>query len=166
MSEAEKKPEQKDAAEPKAQRAAGRGTAVIALAFGVLNLGATAFVALEVKAMPRGEHEVTHVDNGAPGQLAALDTFVVNLDEQGSPRYLKASMSIELSADPEALNAYEQAKHKIRDLFLRYLSSLDVQSTRGDEGKLKIREELLARAQEELGKDRVKDLFFGEFVVQ
>jgi flagellar protein FliL len=177
MSEPEKKPEKEEA--PKAVGGGGGKLALIAILVGMLNLGATGFVGFTVMHLPPpaagggGEGGGHGADSGGhgsqghgPGQLAPLETFVVNLDEAGAPRYLKAQMSVELSADPEALGAFETAKHKIRDLFLRYLSSLKVDDTRGESKKDKIRQDLLARAQEELGRDRVKDIFFGEFVVQ
>jgi flagellar basal body-associated protein FliL len=160
MSEPEKKAD-------KTEKPKGGGAAILALAIGVLNLCATGFVAYQLMHLPpAGNAEVVHVVDDTPGQLAPLDSFIVNLDEAGAPRYLKASMSLELKGDPEALTAFEAAKHKLRDLFLRYLSSLKIEDTRGESGKSKIRHDLLARAREELGKDRVKDIYFGEFVVQ
>ena len=163
MSEPENKPEKVE--KPKG---GGGGLTIVAIAIGLLNLGATGFVGFEVMHMgaPTEEEAAKEEEVAAPGQLASMDTFVVNLDESGAPRYLKAQMSLELSPDPEVMAAFETAKHKVRDLFLRYLSGLKLEDTRGESGKDKIRKDLLARAQEELGKERVKDIYFGEFVVQ
>ena len=104
---------------------------------------------------------------GAVDALASLllpddPTARTTDDEEAAAEWVKCK----LSAEPEAMHAFEPRKHKVRDLFLRYLSSLKVADTRGESGKTKIREDLLARAQDELGRDRVKDIFFGEFVVQ
>ncbi len=163
MSEPENKPE-------KAEKPKGGGPLpLLALVIGVLNLGATGFVGFTLMHMPAAgaaQEEAAPEEEAAPGQLAAMDTFVVNLDESGAPRYLKASMSVELTNAPDAVSKFDVEKHKLRDGFIRYLSSLRVDDTRGEAGKDKIRHELLARAQEDLGKERVKDIYFGEFVVQ
>ncbi len=143
--------------------------AVLGTALGVINLGGTGFVAFKLVELTKPadvEPEEAPVEAPKlPGPVAELPTLVVNLDEPGVPRYLKATVSVQLR-DPEVLPALELAKAEIRDQFLRYLSTLRIADTRGEDGKTKIQRELLARVQGRLGTDEVQSVFFGEFVVQ
>jgi flagellar protein FliL len=100
-----------------------------------------------------------------PGPSAPLDSFVVNLNEPGNSRYLKATFELELS-DGHAAEALEKDKRGVRDEVLRYLSGLTVADTLGAENKDKIRAEIVARVDKELGGGKVKKVFFNDFVVQ
>jgi flagellar FliL protein len=100
-----------------------------------------------------------------PGPTATLEPFVVNLNETGSSRYLKATFELEL-ADAKAAEALEKDKRGVRDEILRYLSGLGVADTLGSDNKDKIRTELVARVDKELGGGKVKKVFFTDFVVQ
>jgi len=106
-----------------------------------------------------------HGSDSGPGPSAPLDSFVVNLNEPGTSRYLKATFEVEL-ADAHAIEALERDKKSIRDEVLRYLSGLTVADTLGAENKDKIRAAIVARIDKELGQGRVKRVFFNEFVVQ
>ena len=164
MSDKEKKPEEEE--KPKG---GGSKLGLVALLIGVLNLGGIGFVGFKIMTMPPPTVVTQQAEPPpaakVPGPLAQLDPFVVNLDEPGTPRYLKTTVSLELTTE-EAKTQVDAGKHQVRDSFLRYLSSLRVEDTRGEEGKTQIRNELLKRAQEKLDDIRVKNLFFGEFVVQ
>jgi len=106
------------------------------------------------------------VDPGVPLPVIGMDSFVVNLNENGRARYLKTKFDLQLGkADGEA--AMEPKKMAIRDNILRYLSSLSVADTLGEDGKTQIGEELLKRINEILEDDKaVTSLYFSEFVVQ
>jgi len=106
-----------------------------------------------------------HGGESGPGPTAPLDSFVVNLNEPGQSRYLKATFELELS-DSRAADALERDKKSIRDEVLRYLSNLTVADTLGAENKDKIRAEIVARIDKELGQGKVKKVFFNDFVVQ
>lgn len=142
---------------------------LFAVALSVVNLGATGFLVLKVLELSKPAEAAASAEEAAappaPGPVADLPTFVVNLDEPGLPRYLKTTVSLQLR-DAEVLSHLEQAKAEIRDLILRYLSTLRIEDTRGEEGKARIQRELLARVKARLGEDEVSGVFFGEFVVQ
>lgn len=138
------------------------------------NLGASgAGVYFQMKPKPpvivvpgAGAPEPTaHAAEGGPGPSAPLDSFVVNLNEPGTSRYLKATFELEL-ADARAVEALERDKKSIRDQVLRYLSGLTVADTLGAENKDKIRAEIAMRIDKELGQGKVKKVFFNDFVVQ
>lgn len=106
-----------------------------------------------------------HSAESGPGPSAPLDSFVVNLNEPGTSRYLKATFELEL-ADAHAVEALERDKKSIRDQVLRYLSGLTVADTLGAENKDRIRAEIAMRIDKELGQGKVKKVFFNDFVVQ
>jgi flagellar basal body-associated protein FliL len=144
----------------------GGGGSVLTLILIVLNLGGTGFVAFKVL---KPQHVVVEPAPPAPkdegGIVAPLEPFVVNLNETGSSRYLKASFEVEVAGKPAA-EELEHQKRAVRDDILRYLSGLTVQDTQGEANKAKIQEAVIARIEKQLGNAKVKRLFFTEFVVQ
>jgi len=135
----------------------------------VLNLAGTGLVAFKLLTAHPAEAGVAHA--AAPphvvetrGPIVALDPFVVNLDEPGTSRYLKATLQLELA--PKAEDELAKAKELVRDAVLSYLSGLHLKDTLGAEAKEKIRKDLLERLSKLLGPDKVRRLFFQDFVVQ
>jgi flagellar protein FliL len=135
----------------------------------VANLGATGAVAFMVKgirsAPAHGPAPTAHAPSSGSGPVATLDPFVVNLNEPGSSRYLKATFEVEMS-DKAAAGELTKAKRAIRDQVMRYLSNLSVADTLGEARKEKIQAELVARIDKELGGGKVKRMYFTDFVVQ
>jgi len=99
------------------------------------------------------------------GPLVMLDPFVVNLNEPGSPRYLKIQLQVEL-LDGAAVKTFEKSKTLVRDDLLSYLSGLTMAETLGAENKNHIRGELESRVGELVGEGRVRRIVFADFVVQ
>jgi len=139
----------------------------------VLNLGATGFVVFKTLTAAPAEAAASHEKAAPPptptaevtGPIAPVDPFVVNLDEPGAPRYLKLTIQLEMK-DKDAVEVLDHAKQPVRDQVLGYLSNLKVADTLGEANKQKIRDGLLARIDKVVGKDRVRRMFFSEFVVQ
>ncbi len=135
-----------------------------------LNLGASGFTTFKVVTASTAEagaaHEVAHpTTTEIVGPVVALDTFVVNLDEPGSSRYLKLTLQMELfSAD--AAPVFERSKQLMRDSILSHLSGLHLTDTLGAAAKDKIRTELMSKVEKITGPDKVRRMFFQEFVVQ
>ncbi|MEO7735993.1 MAG: flagellar basal body-associated FliL family protein [Kofleriaceae bacterium] len=137
----------------------------------VLNLLATGFVAFKVltvepAAAATGEHHaaVELPTSEVTGPVIALDPFVVNLDEPGTSRYLK--ITLELEVMPHGEESITKSKQLVRDTILSHLSGLHVKDTLGAEAKDKIRTDLMAKLVRLLGPDRVRRMFFVDFVVQ
>lgn len=144
-----------------------------------LNLGGTLFVAFKVLTAPPAEAAAVHpsheheemLTSEVTGPVVGLDPFVVNLDEPGTPRYLKVTLEIELAGGAKGggeggEGGLAKSKQLVRDAILSYLSGLHVKDTLGAEAKDKIRTDLLARLTKLLGPDKVRRMFFQDFVVQ
>jgi flagellar protein FliL len=95
--------------------------------------------------------------------LVALDAFVLNLAEQG--RFLKVTMQFEL-ADAATLPMVNDKIPQLRDAIITLVSSKSSDAVSSPEGKLQLKDELLLRANQSVGKDVFKNLYFTEFVMQ
>jgi flagellar FliL protein len=88
---------------------------------------------------------------------------VLNLSERG--RFLKVTMQFELtSAANQALVA--EKTPQLRDAIITLVSSKSVEAVSSPEGKFQLKDELLLRANQAMGKDVFKNLYFTEFVMQ
>jgi flagellar FliL protein len=142
----------------------------------VVNLLATLFVTFKVvtahPAEAAGPHEAAEapLTSEITGPVVALDPFVVNLDEPGTPRYLKVTLEIELTGGGKGgeggEGALAKSKQLIRDAVLSHLSGLHVKDTLGAEAKDKIRTDLTAKLTKLLGPEKIRRMFFQDFVVQ
>jgi flagellar protein FliL len=111
-------------------------------------------------------HDAAEEKKAAPvGPIVQIPSIIVNLNETGSGRYLKVSVELQL-ADKAAETLLEANKTIVRDALLRSLSNLTIAQTQGEESKDKIGAELVTRLEKELGADKVRRVFFTEFVVQ
>jgi len=95
--------------------------------------------------------------------LVALDSFVLNLAERG--RFLKVTMQFELT-DAANLPLVNDKTPQLRDAIITLVSSKSVESVSSPEGKFQLKDELLLRANQAMGKDVFKNLYFTEFVMQ
>lgn len=111
-----------------------------------------------------GASEKLAIPPGQPGPLLDLDPFVVNLDEQGSNRYLKIKLSLELAGEP-ARPYLEARLARIRDKLIAYLSSLSFDAVRGLQGKTLVRDGVHERVAE-IAPGMVTHVFITDFVVQ
>jgi flagellar protein FliL len=137
----------------------------------VLNLAGTGFLAFKqvtahpvAAVAPATAHAATHPTSEVTGPVVALDPFVVNLDEPGTSRYLKLTLQLELA--PKAEEALAKNKELVRDTILSHLSGLHLKDTLGAEAKEKLRQELLAKITKLVGPEKVRRIFFQEFMVQ
>jgi flagellar basal body-associated protein FliL len=67
---------------------------------------------------------------------------------------------------PGAEEALTKSKELVRDTILSHLSGLHVRDTLGAEAKDRIRGDLLAKLTKLMGAEKLRRLFFQEFVVQ
>jgi flagellar protein FliL len=95
--------------------------------------------------------------------LIALDSFVLNLSERG--RFLKVTIQFELS-DAANIPMVNDKMPQLRDAIITLVSSKSVESVSSPEGKFQLKDELLLRANQAMGKDIFKNLYFTEFVMQ
>ncbi len=147
------------------------GGGKLAMIFGVLNLGLTGFVifslmqvqAVQATQATGPEKVIVKVPDNGP--LVEMEAFVVNLNEPGTNRYLKSKVQVEVR-DQDTVKEMETIKAKVRDDLLRYMSGLTIADTMGENGKTEIRKQMLSKLQERLGNEKVRDIYFSEFVVQ
>jgi flagellar FliL protein len=138
----------------------------------VLNLGASGFAVFKLltahpaqAAGPPVAHRLVEASTTEiTGPVVELPPFVVNLDEPGTSRYLKITLQVELF--PGADHALEKSKQLLRDTILSHLSGLHIKDTLGAEAKERIRTELMARITKMIGAEKVRRIFFQDFVVQ
>jgi len=113
----------------------------------------------------KGKDEAKNEERKTPIKtvLIALDPFVVNLAEQG--RFLKVTMQFEL-ADVLNQPLVVEKTPQLRDAIITLVSSKSADAVSSPEGKFQLKDELLLRANQAIGKEIFKNLYFTEFVMQ
>ena len=163
-----------DAAEGAAPKGKDKGpkakTPLPVLLMLVLNLGASGFGVFKLLHLPQAEAAKAEVvekpsTKEITGPVVPLDAFVVNLDEPGTSRYLKITLQLEL-VDAKAEETLEKSKQVIRDEVLRHLSGLKLADTLGAKAKDTLRDALMKIIEDVVGPNKIRRMFFQEFVVQ
>jgi len=120
---------------------------------------------LNTQGNPAANQEAQQTQAAAPGPLFSLGTFIVNLADQERSRYLRVTMDLELaeSTDADAING---RLSQVRDSILMILPSRQFGEIASMEGKIALREEIIAGLNGLFNKKMVTNIFFTEFVVQ
>lgn len=148
---------------------------LVLLFFGVL--GGGFYVVLNK--MTTLEHQIQTAGGGQGGHTAQpaeskkheetetfnLDSLIVNLADGDGSRYLRVNMVLEI-ATKDALADVEKRKPQLKNIALMLLPTKSVQHLNSGEGKIALRDELMAKMNEILGKPIISDIFFTEFVIQ
>jgi len=106
--------------------------------------------------------------HGAEAGAAFLEipTMIVNLNtEDGTPRYLRLSVQLELE-NAEDKAAVEAVIPRVIDQFQTYLRELRVRDLRGSAGIYRLQMELLWRVNKAAAPTEVKDVLFQEILIQ
>ena len=99
------------------------------------------------------------------GTIYSLDTFIVNLADEGGKRYLRITMDLELS-EGVLEEDMKQRLPQMRDSILMVLPSKGFKDVRTIEGKISLRNEIIAKINGIFGKESITNIYFTEFVVQ
>ena len=99
------------------------------------------------------------------GVMFALDPFVVNLAGSEGKRFLKVTISLELST-PEVHVEIKENIHKVTDSILVLLSSKTFEDVYSIQGKFKLKDEITTRVNRFLVVGHIKDAYFTEFIIQ
>ena len=91
--------------------------------------------------------------------------MIVNLADQGGKRYLRITMELELSA-PELTAEIDKRLPQLRDAILMILPTKTYAEIGSTEGKIALRDELIAKLNSFLKTGTVTTIYFSEFVVQ
>ena len=110
--------------------------------------------------------------NGTPvaeapkiGPLHALDTFIVNLADEGGNRYLRTTMNLELK-DEESNSMLQERLPMIRNSILMILPTKKYDDISTIEGKTALRDEMVSKLNAFLAPGSITNIYFTEFVIQ
>ena len=113
-----------------------------------------------------GEKKPEEVEEDvALGVMFPMDSFLVNLAGSGGKRFLKVTVSLELSS-PEVHFELKENIQKITDSVLVLLSSKTFEDVYPVQGKFKLKDEITVRVNRFLVLGHVKDAYFTEFIIQ
>jgi flagellar FliL protein len=101
----------------------------------------------------------------ALGPLYSLDTFIVNLADAGRNRYLRVTMDLELAESADAGELTERLS-QVRNSILMILPAKQFDEIASMEGKIALRDEIIAKLNSLFVNEMVTNIFFTEFVVQ
>ena len=99
------------------------------------------------------------------GVMFPLDPFIVNLAGSEGKRFLKVTVSLELST-PEVHADLKGNIQKVTDSILVLLSSKSFEDVYSVRGKFKLKDEVTTRVNRFLVVGHVKDAYFTEFIIQ
>lgn len=116
-------------------------------------------------ATPEAEEEVAAAPEFKIGPIQPLDTFIVNLADEGGARYLRTTMKLEL-ADDQSVDFLQKRLPLIRDSILMILPTKRYEDISSVEGKKTLRDELIAKLNVIMVPGSVSNIYFTEFVVQ
>lgn len=139
---------------------------LIILALVLLLVGGGGFFAYTTFIAPPETTVVPPTESAsAIGEMITLNEFVVNLADPKGKRYLKCKISLEVES-VEAKERVAKIAPKLRDIVIMLLTSLAFEEVMTPEGKIRIRNELLERFNQAARPDRIRNLYFSDFVVQ
>lgn len=101
---------------------------------------------------------------GAALEVVKFEPFVVNLADPMGRRYLKLTMEVEVATGTSA--ALEAALPKVKDSLLLLLSSKFYSEISSMDQKLELKSEIMERLSQVVGKGKIKNVYFTEFVIQ
>ena len=99
------------------------------------------------------------------GIMVPMEPFIVNLAKSRGQRFLKVSVTLELSSAEVSAEINENIQ-KITDSILILLSSKTFENVYSVQGKFKLKDEITTRVNRFLVLGHVKDAYFTEFVIQ
>ena len=99
------------------------------------------------------------------GILYPLDSFTVNLKSDAGRRYLKATISLELSGEEVSLEL-DAKSPVIRDRVIRILTSKSLEEISSKKGKQKVSDQIQDTLNAIISDGQVQGIYFTEFVIQ
>ena len=97
--------------------------------------------------------------------LYSMDTFIVNLADQGGKRYLRVTMELEIDAI-EVTEEINQRLPQLRNTILMIVPSKTYEDIGTAQGKSALRDELMTQLNTFLSTGQITNIYFTEFVVQ
>ena len=112
-----------------------------------------------------GKEEAPPEEDLNLGVMFPMDPFVVNLAGSEGKRFLKVTISLELST-PEVHLEIKENILKVTDSILVLLSSKAFEDVYSVQGKFKLKGEITTRVNRFLVVGHIKDAYFTEFIIQ
>lgn len=99
------------------------------------------------------------------GPIFQLDQFIVNLLSQGGRRYLKVSISLEMTT-PNLENELNAKRAPVRDIIIDILTSKSIDDISTTRGKERLKEEIVQRLNEILVDGKIRNIFLTDMAIQ
>ncbi|HTW23256.1 MAG TPA: flagellar basal body-associated FliL family protein [Candidatus Baltobacteraceae bacterium] len=105
--------------------------------------------------------------NAPPVAVIHLDSFIVNLADQGQVTYLRASMDLGVDKRPDTKEGGKSIPLAIiRDTIIGVLSTRHSEELLTTDGKQKLKQDLIAALSNRVPGLGVRDIYFTDFLVQ
>ncbi len=111
------------------------------------------------------EEKKVAADTNQMGIIFPLDVIVVNIADSQATRYLRAGISFEIPNETVA-QELTLRKPQITDLLIMILSSKEMEDLIDFSGKNQIRKEIMEKVNSKLSGEKLKNVYFTEFVIQ
>ena len=96
--------------------------------------------------------------------IHSLSAFTVNLRGSGGGRVLR--MEVQVEVEESEVDNIEDSKPRLRDATLTLASDYSYDDLEGLDGKMRFRDELMARLNKALTVPTIRRIYFTQFVVQ
>jgi flagellar FliL protein len=115
----------------------------------------------------KGKKKKKEKEKGGEGATVNLEPFLVNLADKEASRYVKTSIRLLVPSKEaaETIAKGETLMPRMRDTILTLLSTKTAEEMTSNEGKEKLKKEILEKVNEYLP-EGAEDVFFTDFVVQ
>ncbi len=100
------------------------------------------------------------------GNIVDLDTFTINLADPGASKFLKMTLSLEVTGSKKAVDEVNANMPKIRDIIITVVSSRTYDEIRTERGQTIFKNDIKTRVNAFLKEGRVINVYKKEFVAQ
>ena len=107
-----------------------------------------------------------HGPKEEPGPIVAYPPFLLNLADPGGSRYLKISLSLELSKEKNFPAEVGTKEPRIKDIIINILASKTYEEISTQQGKIALKQEMMRRLNTVMSGGRITDIYITEFIVQ
>ncbi|WP_165847641.1 flagellar basal body-associated FliL family protein [Ammonifex thiophilus] len=101
-----------------------------------------------------------------PLKTVSLDSIVVNLADGDTNHYLRVTVVLAVPAEEKVAKEVEAKKVELRDLIIQFLRHKTFAEVMKPDYPTKLKEELKQKINAYLGGDKVKEIYFTEYLAQ
>lgn len=99
------------------------------------------------------------------GPMVKLKPLIVNLSDEGATRFVKTSIILEITRE-EYLQEVKALTPPILDLIISVLCDKKLADLRAPQFKESLKRELIEKSHQMLGSQKIKNIYFDEFIFQ